>query len=231
MKKLIPFFAILIASNAFATQHRWFLFAGQSNMEGAGMRSAPYPGGDNINWHGSSQATGPGYAFAIQFSAKNPSVIVDGIQCSSGGTSIDQWQRGQGAYADCIRRWHEMGEPGINGIFFMQGEMEGMSGDTVLASQWQTKFAQTVQTLRADLGSSQIPFLFAQIGPNPGSPGQNVYDAWAIVQAQQASVSIPRVTMIKTNDLGPYSDDWVHFGRDACSDIGNRFYKADYCEY
>jgi hypothetical protein len=87
--------------------------------------------------------------------------------------------------------------------------------------KWAEKFTRLVTDLREDLGDRSLPVVFAQIGPY--NAPQNVPE-WEIVQAQQASIQLPGVAMIKTADLNLQDD--VHFTAESYEIIGARFAEA-----
>ena len=80
---------------------------------------------------------------------------------------------------------------------------------------------RTSSWIREDIGDPNLPFVFAQIGQYPGLPYPQDY--WAVVRAEQASISIDCVAMITTADL---SEGDVHFTSEAYDIIGERFYNA-----
>ncbi|MBL8018233.1 MAG: sialate O-acetylesterase [Leptospirales bacterium] len=87
--------------------------------------------------------------------------------------------------------------------------------------QWAEMFSDYVDSVRHDLESPGLPVVFAQIGQNEDS---SRYVYWKEVQESQKSVSMPRVKMIETADLG--LQDKVHLSTQSYLKAGERMAEA-----
>ena len=172
----------------------------------------------------------PGLAFANALMADNPDLVIGLIPCAKWSSSLSQWRRDLSdntLYGSCIKRAKAASPMGdLAGILFFQGESDTVDPARFPAfdpqpDQWASLFAGLVADFRADLGQPDLPVVFAQIGTYQ-SP--DIVPHWKTVQEQQASVSLPMVTMITTSDLA--LQDEVHFTADSYTIIGARFAEA-----
>ncbi|HVJ88100.1 MAG TPA: sialate O-acetylesterase, partial [Caulifigura sp.] len=165
---------------------------------------------------------GPGQAFGERWSELNAGQAVGLIPCAMGGTTIENWQRDEGAsslYGSMLRRCRAAAAEGeIRGVLFFQGESDAV-GDRV--ERWAELFVRWAGDLRSDLGKPELPIVFAQLGDG----SQSVDPAeWRRLQEVQAGVMLAQCAMITTSDL-PLSDD-VHFTTDGYREVGRRFAEA-----
>lgn len=130
------------------------------------------------------------------------------IQCAYGGTEMSRWSVGGDLYESCLRSIPSYLP--VRGMFFFQGEADAINGLSV--PDWSNAFQSMVQDLRARVGD--IPVVYAQLGS-----GRNDI-AWQALQAEQASISMPRVSMVMTSDLPPY--DGVHYSQSSYRVIAER---------
>ncbi len=126
--------------------------------------------------------------------------------CAVGGTSIDEWQKGQPLYEAAVKVYKDHKYLGpISGVFFWQGEREAGSGTQADRDAWPQKFTQMVNDLRHDLQSPDLRVVFMQIGLDPVA-----YPNTQDMKDKQASVYMHNVIMTKSDDY--VTDDGVHFG-------------------
>lgn len=222
-----------------------FAILGQSNASGRAPKPDIVPSGDylymfrnsyrwamlgwNIDYDLNqvdlvSDDPNSAYSFGVNFIVQMEQMGYVGIgiiPCAKGSTSIVEWQRSLAdtdLYGSCLKRIRAASTMGhLDGVLFYQGEREaGLSLEA--AQNWATNFEQLISDLRSDTGDPDLPFVFAQIGANPGPD----FPYWDIVQEQQASISIPNVSMITTSDLACQSDR-VHLTASASDIVGLRF--------
>ncbi len=141
------------------------------------------------------------------------------FNCALGGTSIDEWQKGQPLYNQAIAVYlNNKREATIGGVFFWQGEREAGSGTQADRDAWPQKFTQMVRDLRQDLGSPGLRVVYMQIGLD-----MTAYPNTQDMKNKQASVSIDNVFMTKSDDYVP--DDGVHFST-SYKPLGERMAQA-----
>lgn len=172
----------------------------------------------------------PGLSFAQALLELDPERPIGLITCAKGYTSIGQWRRqlsDNSLYGSCLKRARAATPMGrIAGILFFQGENDaldplGYPDTDPQPDQWAQRFSQLVADLRQDLGSPELPVVFAQIGSHTAP---EAFIHWETVQAQQASVQLPQVAMIRTDDLALL--DGVHYAAASYQEIGKRFAQA-----
>ena len=155
------------------------------------------------------------------------------IPCAYSGTRIAEWllgyipttgtpgkpltQSDPAEYNPCLARTLATGAH-INGVIFYQGETDAMLRST--ADIWASQFTTMVADWRRDLKEPTLRVVFAQIDKDAKTVTQ-----WHTVQAQQASISVPGVSMIRTDDL-PVSADGLHLTAGSYYEVGRRFASA-----
>jgi len=122
----------------------------------------------------------------------------DVINCSKGGTSVTQWQRGNALYEECLGKVEGRN---IAGIMHFQGERD--SYDPIVYSQWSALTLQFFDDFREDTNSSGVTIVYAQLG-TPPTDRDRPY--WRNIQSQQAYLylSDPTLRLIRTYNITPY---------------------------
>lgn len=223
-----------------------FVLAGQSNMAGYGnvrewdgkTSDSVLMLGNDYRWRVATEpvdtvagqvdevsadrygGAGPSLAFglAVWRASGHP---VGLLPCAKGGSRIAEWTRStsdstlHGAMLKRCRAAAVMGD--LSGLLFFQGESDAVAGD---GTPWDESFARFVADVRSDT-SPGLPIVFAQIGHPPSDidPGP-----WEEIRRLQASVRLPGVAMIRTDDL-PMGDR-LHFTTASYAVIGERFAEA-----
>ncbi len=173
---------------------------------------------------------GPSLAFATALAEQNPDIVIGLIPCARGGTWIDLWKKKEGKlslYGSCLARARAASAMGsLAGLLFMQGEADASNPakyppNSLAPQDWKNRFERFISDWRNDLGTPELPVVFAQIGSHT-MPEE--FPNWETVQTQQAQVQLPFTTMIKTDDLALM--DYVHFTAESYTIIGQRFAKA-----
>lgn len=219
---------------------RIWVLAGQSNMQGTAtpedIDRAAHPhvwAFDGKRWQPAADplpnagGVGPGLTFGKML-ADETGDVVGLVQCSRGGTSILAWDRGGELYSTCLARARAAARSGeIAGVLWFQGESDVRDPKKAPEAQahedWPDRFAALVGNLRDDLGSPDLPVIFAQLGPP--YPEAGIVEHWPNFQRRQAQIRLPHVAMIRTNDLTMQPDD-LHFDAASYREIGRRFARA-----
>ncbi|KKN73009.1 hypothetical protein LCGC14_0405630 [marine sediment metagenome] len=173
---------------------------------------------------------GPSMPFGIAMSTYlNQKVIL--VPCALGGSSISQWERPKNPldtytlYGSLVNRAliaKQMSNGIIAGVIWFQGEKDAVSYlDT--HSNYLNLFIKFATNIRIDLRDSQMPFIYAQLGPQDNN---ELFTYWDDIKAQQeqAQYLISNSKMIKTDDLTIF--DYVHFTHRSYELIGQRFAEA-----
>lgn len=135
------------------------------------------------------------------------------IQCAVEGSPMYRWIPSGDLYLECVNKIPQ--DMPIAGVFFFQGESDALAGLTV--PSWSGAFISMVQDLRTKYRST-LPVVFAQLGAHAGA-------GWAALQQDQASICLPHVSMITTDDL-PLMPDGLHFTQESYQVIADRMVKA-----
>ncbi|MBV1924765.1 MAG: sialate O-acetylesterase, partial [Flavobacteriaceae bacterium] len=210
-----------------------FILAGQSNMVGDGNieefdkslnKEGIYVFDENYKWiigkePVCSNKVGPSISFASTLIENNNNEPIGIINVAKGGTSIAQWLKNgndNSLYKEMMKRTLASSTQGeIKGLLFFQGEKDAEGGNTSHIENWHLKFEEFVSDVRQDLKLDSLPVIFAQIGK-----GDELN--WNKVKLSQEKVSIPLVTMIKTDDLD-FQPKKIHFTTNGYIEIGRRF--------
>lgn len=198
------------------------IVAGQSNAVGFGQNMAS-PIGPEITWVGLDFPRGIGVSFAQGYlqDTQRPEVIV--IQCAVGATSIDQWAANGALNTQCMDFYKQVQASTptahLAAILFWQGE-----SDTAIAGiPWASEFTALINSWRSNFGV--VPVIYCQLAADPHKVG---FHYWPDIQAEQAKVSIPFVSMVKTSDFNSFAVDGVHVEQPALDAIGHRMAQAYY---
>lgn len=173
---------------------------------------------------------GPSVAFGLASLSRRPNIVIGLVPCAKSASTILQWQRDlsdQSLYGSCLKRTLAASSMGkVSGILFFQGEADALNpalypDPEPKASEWAELFTQFVTDFRNDLGDTDLPVVYAQLG---GNSEPEAFSNWELVKQQQASVQLPQSAMITTDDLALL--DGLHFTTDSYRTIGKRFAEA-----
>lgn len=210
-----------------------FLLAGQSNMLGRGTPVTEGEPSDSrlLSWRPAGwtvavdplggaedkdNGVGPGMTFGLGVIQANPSATVGLIQCSHGGTSIEEWQPSGQWYKACMLQV-KAAKAVVAGVLFLQGETDAMTKKT--AGGWAAWFTKLAAAFRHDLHTRIV---LGQIGTIDAAK----YPYQQVVRDQQAAIAKTLgAPLVKTLDL-PVSGDGVHFTVPSYKTVGVRFAAA-----
>jgi len=174
---------------------------------------------------------GPSIAFAAALRHRRPDLVIGLVPCAKGGSSLAEWRRDLSRdtlYGSCLARAKAARAMGhIAGLLFFQGEADAVAPALAAPrrpdpSGWARAFEAFVESIRRDLDAPDLPIVFAEIGRSPGNEAH--FPAWDEVKAQQRLIALPRVTRIRTDDLGPAGG--LHHDYEGYRAIGERFAEA-----
>lgn len=224
-----------------------FLLTGQSNMAGRAKIEAqdekPVDGAllwniveqkweparppyNRYSPHGKApqmQRLNCGPSFVRDYLKANPGVRV-GIVCSvRGGTSIEQWKKGETKPWSLFDTTVEQAEAALaadpkaelKGILWHQGEANS-GADKV--GKYPAQLKQLVADFRSDLGKPELPFVFAQIGQF--NPGYAAFNEMIVEQPE----NIEHSACIVTDGLK--NMDKAHFDSAGQRALGERYAEA-----
>lgn len=244
-KQLFATLLGLIALTSIAKQENLdlYLLIGQSNMAGRGVVEAQdqkepsrvftlnkanewVPAVDPIHFDKKQVGVGLGRTFGIEMSKQTKSVRIGLIPCAVGGTSIRKWTPGAEdsktktyPYDDMLVRLKVALKSGeVKGILWHQGESDGKMGEK---GTYAEALAELIERVRAECGSSDIPFVIGQLGQFPDRPwneGRTKVDA----AQRKVAQTVPHCAFVSSDGLKDRGD-LTHFSADAARQLGERF--------
>jgi hypothetical protein len=216
-----------------------FLLVGQSNMAGRGKvepqdqvpdvrilmlnKSNEWvPAIDPIHFDKPKVAgVGPAHGFAVAVAAAVPNRSIGLVPCAVGGTSINQWKKGEKLYEDAIRRAKVAMQRGtFKAILWHQGESD--LGDKKQEG-YPEKLKQLIADFRADLGNADLPFIVGQLGEfhQKAAPDTDAFNA----QLKEFAAAEPRCACATSEGLTSIGDN-THFDAKSQREFGRRYAAA-----
>lgn len=153
----------------------------------------------------SMQRISPGAGFAHEISAKLSGKTIGLISNARGGSSIQQWGKGQTLYVNAMKRLASVKHLHIDGVLWHQGEANRNDTDYL------ERLTELVTRLRKDLKNPDMPFVAGEI-----------YGKSAVNdQMQQFVEEVPHTGLAKADELTVF--DKVHFDRKSQLILGQRY--------
>ena len=222
-----------------------YLLAGQSNMAGRGT-VAPQdtethprvfalnaagswvPAADPIHFDKPIAGVGPGRTFGKVIATHWPTARIGLIPCAAGGSPLAAWQPGSywkqtqsHPYDDAIARAQLATQDSLlKGILWHQGEGDSNEND---AEHYEERLATLIHTLRADLGTPDVPFVCATLGDF-----YVVTNPWAEIvnrALNRIAHTVPRVACVDAAGLR-HRGDGLHFDAASARELGRRYADA-----
>lgn len=153
----------------------------------------------------SMQRISPGAGFAHEISAKLPDKTIGVISNARGGSSIQQWGKGQPLYVHAMERLDKVKNLRVDGVLWHQGESNRNDTDYL------ERLTELVARLRHDLKNKDLPFVAGEIY---GKAGVND-------QMQQLVETVPNTGLARADGLSVF--DKVHFDRKSQLTLGQRY--------
>jgi len=224
-----------------------FLLVGQSNMAGRGVVDEAAktahprvlmfdkqrewkPAVDPLHFDKPNiVGVGPGRAFANAVAEANPEIVVGLIPCAVGGSPISAWQAGafykptkSHPWDDALARAEVALKDGqLKGILWHQGESDSKPD---LAEQYGEKLHELIGQFRAELDSSDVPFVVGQMGifsERPWSEAKHQVDR----AHKEVSKKVSRSGFASAEGLNHKGDE-VHFDTDSARTLGRRYFEV-----
>ncbi len=153
----------------------------------------------------SMQRISPGFGFANAISKAFPEATIGVISNARGGTSVEQWQKGQPLYDHTIERLQAVKNLKVDGVIWHQGEANRDD------PRYLGKLQNVIDSLRADLKSPKLPFVAGEIyGEAP------VNDLLGQLPGKVPATGVASASGLKVFDK-------VHFDRKSQITLGERY--------
>lgn len=218
-----------------------FVLAGQSNMSGvADIPTVQDTDNDIMVWNNGAwevakepiQAgthAGPALGFAFELRHLHATDYKIGlVPCAVFGSTIEQWQKGQPIYQDCVTKTlAALNGSILAGVSFAQGEANTYTQAS--ADGWVNLTLQFARDFRTDTGKLEVPFIYAQLGNDP-LMSDHLY--WSYLQNLQPLVmgpTRPWIRMVTTKDLPNNAQHFLDF--ETYSIFGRRFAAIYYANF
>jgi hypothetical protein len=222
------------------------LLAGQSNMAGRGRVEAqdrvadPHvwmldsagrwvPAVDPVHFDKPSAGVGPGRAFALAVTARDPSAVIGLVPVAVGGTGITSWTPGgydaatrTHPYDDAMRRVRIAAPRGrFVAILWHQGESDSNAKDAPL---YEARLREVITRFRTELAAPDAPFLIGELGHFPEKPW-TLYRAAIDSVHQRVAATTAHAAYVSADGLG-HRGDTLHFNSAAARELGRRYAAA-----
>ncbi|MEO2021424.1 MAG: sialate O-acetylesterase [Pirellulaceae bacterium] len=156
----------------------------------------------------SMQRMGPGDGFARRLHKALPRKRVGLIVNARGGSSIDQWAKGESLYDNSLKRVLAIKGLKLAGVIWHQGESNRDD------PRYGEKMSLLIKNLRKDLDSPRLPFIAGQVF-GAGPVNQHIKNLPRLV---------PNTGFAETVGLSVF--DKVHFDRSSQLLLGSRYAEA-----
>ncbi|KAH7687017.1 SGNH hydrolase protein [Dioscorea alata] len=218
-----------------------FILAGQSNMAGRGgvvnttwdhiipPESSPNPSilrlNAHLQWEPAHEplhadidvlktcGVGPGMAFANAVRSGGCEGEIGLVPCAIGGTTISEWERGQGLYERMVRRAKAAVEEGggrVGAVLWYQGESD--TEERAEAEAYAGRMARLVRDLREDLGQPGLLVIQVALASGEGNFTE-------IVREAQKGIKLPNVLCVDAEGLA-LEEDHLHLTTHAQVHLG-----------
>ncbi|MFP4502915.1 MAG: sialate O-acetylesterase [Candidatus Hydrogenedentota bacterium] len=166
---------------------------------------------------------GLGLPFAKEMLARTGRPV--GLICTAhGGTSMDQWDpakkdRGADSLYGSMLLSIEAAGGQVRGVLWYQGESDaGHAPDA-----YQDKMLRFIDAVRDDLGDSELPFLFVQLGRLVREPNHEEHIAgWNTVRTAQLAIEKAHDRCDLATAIDLELDDPIHIGTEGLKVLGKR---------
>ena len=153
----------------------------------------------------SMQRISPGAGFARAMSKAFPDATIGLISNARGGTSVEQWQKGQPLYDHTIERLQAVENLKVDGVIWHQGEANRND------PKYLGKLQNVIESLRTDLKSPKLPFVAGEI----------YGEALVNDILGQLPGKVPATGVASASSLKVF--DKVHFDRKSQFTLGERY--------
>jgi len=154
---------------------------------------------------------------------KATGVPVGLLVCSHGGTSLAQWDPalkhlgGRSLYGSMMRRISVAGGK-VAGCLWYQGESDAISPERGVG--YKEKFRQFIETVRSDLQSPEMPFVYVQLACFFGD--EALSEGWNRVQTDQLALESELANVAMVPAIDSTLSDSIHLDSVSLRRLGER---------
>ena len=214
-----------------------FLLMGQSNMEGGSSTDGEM---DTVKdprilkltdfgWveacdpitNNKAVAVGPGLAFAKKLIAEDENIKVGLVPLAVGGSHINEWMKGGKYYNPTLNAVAVARQQGvIKGVLWHQGEHDGILSDT--ANIYDDNLEALVDTLRIDLGDSELPFIVGGLSFGILQNKRHAFARLVWSRLHWVGHHFHRMGYVSSENV-PYLGDNLHLSSEGQREMGRRY--------
>lgn len=214
-----------------------FLLIGQSNMAGRGfLNEAKEIDTTHIfilrngRWQKMFRPVHPDRSFAgvclaesfAEAYADKYGVEVGLIPCADGGTSLDQWKKGELLYDNAVNNARlAMRTSKLVGILWHQGESDARAE---LASTYRARFEEMISQLKKDIGID-VPVILGELGSFLQNFGDGSVREYTLVNyaLKEIADNDPSIGLASAKGLTSNPDN-LHFNAESLYEFGLRYF-------
>lgn len=214
-----------------------FLLIGQSNMAGRGfLNEAKAINNEKIyilrngRWQKMFRPVHPDRSFAgvclaesfAETYANKYGVDVGLIPCADGGTSLDQWKKGELLYDNAVNNARlAMRTSKIVGILWHQGEADARPE---LASTYRQRFEKMINQMQKDIGIN-VPIIIGELGYFLQNFGDGSLREYNLVNSalKEIADNNANINLVSAEGLTSNPDN-LHFNASSLHEFGLRYF-------
>ena len=214
-----------------------FLLIGQSNMAGRGfLNEAKEIDTTHIfilrngRWQKMFRPVHPDRSFAgvclaesfAEAYANKYGIDVGLIPCADGGTSLDQWKKGELLYDNAVNNARlAMRTSTIAGILWHQGEADARPE---LASTYRVRFEEMIYQLQKDIGIN-VPVIIGELGSFLRNFSDGSLREYTLINSALKEISDNNLSISLVSAEGLTSNpDNLHFTAESLYEFGLRYF-------
>ncbi|ALJ05407.1 hypothetical protein APS56_09875 [Pseudalgibacter alginicilyticus] len=157
------------------------------------------------------QRLGPSYGFAKEMTNAMPNKKMGLIVNAKGGTSIEEWERGDTLYNEAISQAKKAMEYGIlKGVIWHQGE-----GNVGRYDKYMPKIKELIEALRSDLNVPNLPFVAGQLSSD--KPQRNNFN----IMILELPDAVENTGVVRSENTSTIDD--THFDSESQRLLGKRY--------
>lgn len=180
----------------------------------------------NIRKDLSMQKLGPAWTFA-QCVAREEGHRVGLVVNARGGSSIQQWEKGQKLYEETVKRLKQALRQGrLKAILWHQGESNCSGPDKLTPEAYKEKLLTLMENLRKEAGAGDVPVVIGELGRWAWADRSDIRAFNRMLRT--IPDVLPASACVSSKGLGaafPGTDD-PHFGTEAQLEFGKRYADA-----
>lgn len=199
-----------------------WLMNGEGGFEPARLPLNAY---SNIRKDLSMQQLGPAWTFAQCVAQKGHQVGL--VVNARGGSSIQQWEKGQKLYEATVERLKQALRSGkLKAILWHQGESNCSGPDRIAPEEYEKRLIALMENLRNEAGDAHVPVIIGQLGQWKWAGKKDIKAYNRMLESVPGK--LPESACVSSDGLEPAfpGTEDPHFGAEAQLEFGKRYAAA-----